>query len=270
MKASLLTPDLLAPGDQKSASLDPSQFMWTRIRSTDDPLFKTAYAELWAEFGAKHEMESREILAARFKQNRAMRYELVLAQKGGAVAAIRDHTAIWFEGAVIVHLSHLLVAPEWRRSGLAGWMRAVPLITANDFAPEPATPDAIITLVGEMEYDDGSDPRRTVRLTAYERAGFLKIDPATVRYFQPDFRTLIEIDATGGPRPLPFQLIIRQVGREAERTISGAKVRRTVRALYTMYGAQFRPQDMAHPSLSLAQYPDDEAEVALLAPTAAA
>jgi len=91
-----------------------------------------------------------------------------------------------------------------------------------------------------------------------------------VRYFQPDFRPPAEIDASGGPRPLPFQLIIRQVGQENGRTISGAKVRRLVRALYAMYGAQFRPRDMAHPALSLANYPDENAEIALIAPTAVA
>jgi hypothetical protein len=121
-----------------------------------------------------------------------------------------------------------------------------------------------------MEYHDGTDPRRAVRLTAYERAGFLKIDPRVVRYFQPDFRAPAEIDASGGARPLPFQLIIRRVGRETERTIRGADVRHLVRALYTMYDAQFRPQDMAHPALSLAHYPADNTEVALIAPTAVA
>ena len=270
MNASLLTPDLLAPGDGKSAALDPAQFTWAQIRSIDDPLFETAYAALWAEFGATHEMESREVIASRFQSHDAMRYEMVLAQKDGAIAAIRDHTAIWIEGEVIVHLSHLLVAPEWRRSGLAGWMRAVSTLTARDITSANSRPDAAITLVGEMEYDDGSDPRRAVRLTAYERAGFLKIDPAAVRYFQPDFRDPAEIDASGGARPLPFQLIIRQVGLETARTITGGKVRRIVRALHAMYGAQFRPQDMAHPSLSLASYPADNTEVALIAPTAVA
>jgi GNAT superfamily N-acetyltransferase len=263
---SLLTPDLLAPGDQKSASLDPAQFQWSRIRSATDPLFETTYAALWAEFGAANEMETRDIIAARFRQDPSMRYEMVLARKDGAIAAIRDQTAIWFEGEVIVHLS---VAPEWRRSGIAGWMRAVSLLTAREVAAGHGQPDAAITLVGEMEYDDGSDPRRAVRLTAYERAGFLKIDPASVRYMQPDFRPPEEIDASGGAKPLPFQLIIRQVGRESARSIAGAKVRRIVRALHAMYGAQFRPQDMAHPALSLAAYPPDHAEIALVPPTAA-
>ena len=270
MNPSLLTPDLLSPGDQKSALLDPAQFTWNRIRSADDPLFETAYAALWAEFGAAHEMETREVLAARFIASPAMCSEMILARIGETITAVRDQTVIWFEGEIIVHLSHLLVAPEWRRSGLAGWMRAVALLSARDMASAQGKPDANLTLVGEMEYDDGTDPRRTVRLTAYERAGFVKIDPRTVRYFQPDFRPPSEIDASGGARPLPFQLILRRVGRETQTTITGAEVRRIVRALYAMYGAQFRPQDMAHPALNLTQYPADNTEVALIAPTAVA
>ena len=270
MNPSLLTPDLLAPGDQKSALLDPAHFTWHRIRSADDPLFETAYAALWAEFGAAHEMETREVIAARFTADPARCYEMILARAGEMIAAVRDQTVMWFEGGIIVHLSHLLVAPEWRRSGLAGWMRAAALLSARAMAHVNGKPDATITLVGEMEYDDSTDPRRAVRLTAYERAGFLKIDPRTVRYFQPDFRPPSEIDARGGARPLPFQLILRRVGRETESTITGAEVRRIVRALYAMYGAQFRAQDMAHTALSLAKYPADNTEIALLAPTALA
>ena len=270
MNPSLLTPDLLSPGDQKSALLDPAKFTWNRIRSADDPLFETAYAALWAEFGAAHEMETREVLAARFVASPAMRSEMFLARVGETIAAVRDQTVLWFEGEIIVHLSHLLVALEWRRSGLAGWMRAVALLSARDMAAAQGTPDANITLVGEMEYDDGTDPRRAVRLSAYERAGFLKIDPRAVRYFQPDFRTHSEIDAVGGAHPLPFQLILRRVGRETESAITGTEVRRIVRALYAMYGAQFRAQDMAHPALSLDIYPADHTKIALIAPTAVA
>ena len=270
MDPALLTPDLLAPGDGKAASLDPAQFTWSRIRSCDNPIFEKAYAALWAEFGEAHEMETRDVLAGRFAADGDLCSEMIVAQSAGTIAAVRDQTAIWFESEIIVHLSHLLVAPEWRRSGLAGWMRAVSILAARDLAAAHKCPDAPITLACEMEYDDGSDPRRAVRLIAYERAGFLKIDPRAVRYFQPDFRPPAEIDASGGARPLPFQLLLRRVGSETQTTITGAGVRRIVRALYAMYGAQFRPRDMAHPALSLADYPDENTGVALIAPTEAA
>jgi len=261
------TPDLLAPGDQKSAALHPAQFSWARVRDRADPLFQLAYLALWREFGAAHEMESADVLEGRFAFGRDMRYEMVVAGSDGEIAAVRDHTAIWMDGEVVVHLSHVLVIEQWRRSGLAGWMRAAPVLLARDLAEEHGDPRAGITLVGEMEYDDGSDPKRSVRLLAYERAGYLKVDPSRVKYYQPDFRSPEEIDASGGARPLPFQLIVRQVGRESERTITGARVRRIVRALYAMYGGQFRAPDMAHPNLQLGGYPDDGAEIPLIPPT---
>lgn len=260
-----LRADMLAPGDGKSAALDPALFDWTRICAREDGDFERAYAALWGEFGEAGEMESREVIAGRFAMGAAMRYELVMVSRDGALAAVRDHTAIWAEGEVVVHLSHVLVAPEWRRSGLAGWLRAVPIVAARAVAAAHGAADEAVTLVGEMEHDDGSDTKRAVRLAAYERAGYRKLD---VRYFQPDFRAPAEMDATGGARPLPFQLIVRRVGREGECAMPGRDVRRIVSALYAMYGAQFRPQDMAHPALSMAALPGDGEMVALLPPTA--
>ena len=270
MDAALLTPDLLAPGGGKSAHLDPRQFAWSQIRSCDDPLFETAYSALWQEFGAANEMEPHGVLAARMREAGRLRCEILLVRAGAEIAAVRDHTAIACDGGIVVHLSHLLVTPAWRRSGLAGWMRAAPILTARELAAASGTPGCNVTLAGEMEYDDGSDPQKALRLLAYERAGFLKIDPHAVKYHQPDFRPPEVIDASGGALPLPFQLIIRRVGRELERAIAGGEVRRIVLALHTMYGAQFRAQDMAHPALNLAHLPGDGAEIALVPPTASA
>lgn len=259
-----LTPDILAPGDSKSAALDPSIYTWTRILSAQEPAFERAYSALWGEFGAAHEMESREVIASRFG---ALDYEMLLVEKDGVFCAVRDHTAVWCDGEVVVHLSHALVAPEQRRSGLAGWLRGAPVISARRLAASHDVPDAPITLVGEMEYDDGSDPKRSIRLLAYARAGYVKVDSAAVRYFQPDFRHCDLIDASGGSEPLPFQLIIRRVGREAETVIHGSDVRRFISALYTIYSAQFRQIEMQHPLLSMERYPAPDAMIALVPPT---
>ncbi len=260
----------LAPGDSKSGALDLAPFEIACIRSTGDPLFELAYARLWEEFGAKDEMERRETLDLRFRLAPRLLYEMVLIRRSGEFVAVRDHSAILTrDGAhAVVHLSHNLVAPAARRTGLAGWLRALPIATAREcLAQAGAGPGARITLVAEMEYPQPGDSARLVRLQAYERAGFLKLDPALVDYYQPDFRAPEVIDATGGARPLPFQLIIRRVGREHERAITGEEARTLVQAINDIYRPQFRPADLAHPLLSLDTYPIGHTLIPLLPPT---
>src|SRR5262249_33753783 len=157
---------------------------------------------------------------------------------------VRDHTVVATERyglpEAVVHLSHALIEPPARRTGLAGWLRAWPLQTARATLAAAGLPvTAPITLVAEMEHPD-SNVDRMVRLQAYEKAGFQKIDSSAVHYFQPDFRPPERIDASGGPRPLPFGLIVRRVGRECDEFVRGAEVRKLVECLYTMYGTSFR------------------------------
>lgn len=215
----------LAPGDGRSATFDFAEMQVSEICSSSDPLFALAYGALAAEFGIGESMELPEVIARRMAwQSRiGMQYGLFLVRDAaGEIAAVRDHTAILSEDrdACTVHLSHLLVAPKWRRSGLAGWMRALPLVTARAFAKP-------VTLVAEM---DGA-----IAEGAYSRAGFLRADPDRIRYFQPDFRLPAEIERSGGPQPVPFKLLIRRVGREHEREIQPGAVRSLVSDLYRMY-----------------------------------
>lgn len=271
MSWSVLTP-YLAPGDAKSAALDLSQFDVVRIRSTEHPLFEEAYSRLWEEFGARDEMERREVLEQRFQLGSRFHYEMILVRAGGEFMAVRDHTATMTRDnlGVVVHLSHNLVAPQARRTGLAGWMRTLPLLAAYECIaanPAPLMLFTPITLLAEMEYPQPGDAAAAIRLQAYERAGFRKIDPQMIHFFQPDFRTPAIIDTTGGPRPLPFQLIVRRVRRELEQVIKGAEVRQLAETLYDIYRPQFRAADMAHPALSLDAYPPDDALIALVPPT---
>jgi hypothetical protein len=268
----------LAPGDTRSSALDLSAFRFDRIRSASDPLFEEAYGYLWLEFGKKDEMESRQALRRRFELAPRMLYEMIHVRRGDAFIAVRDHTAILdHDGqSVLVHLSHNLIATSARRTGLGGWMRALPIAAARECHAANGIPNgrqnglppsARITLVAEMEHPSPDHPDEMVRLRAYEKAGFRKIDPTRVAYYQPDFRTPAEIDAAGEPRPLPFQLVLRRVGREHERVISGGEARRLVQALYEIYSSHFRASDMAHPLLSLDEYPADDATIALVPPT---
>jgi GNAT superfamily N-acetyltransferase len=269
----------LAPGDSKSLELDRQGLEVTRVRSGEDPLFDLAYERLWDEFGHLQEMESREVIEGRLawhpatkKRDFWLRYELMLVLRQGRFVAVRDHTAVVTEKRgsplAVVHFSHVLVDTACRRTGLAGWLRAWPIQTARACLLAAGFPaDSPITLVAEMEHPDPQLPARLTRLASYEKAGFKKVDSTVVSYFQPDFRPPAQIDSTGGPRPLPFGLILRRVGREEEQIIRGAEVREIVECLYRMYGAGFREQDMAVVWRSLRSYPADEVDIPLVAPT---
>jgi hypothetical protein len=272
-------PDDLSAGDARSLALDVSQFEVRRIVESGDPLFDAAYDRLWQEFGALNEMESKEVISHRLGWgpaalfgSRWLRYEMLVVRKQGQLVAVRDHTAVVSAGEgtpqAIVHLSHVLVESSWRRTGLAGWLRAWPIQTARACLEAARFPvSSPITLVAEMEHPQPAFPNRMIRLQAYEKAGFKKLDPSRISYVQPDFRSPEAIDTSGGPRPLPFGLIVRRVGREREQTISGHEVRGMVESLYEMYGTSFRPSDMAVVWKKLEEYPEPSAQIPLVPPT---
>lgn len=267
-------PDL-APGDTKSAEKDWSAVQLFRIDHPEHPLFDAAYQHLWDQFGPIFEVESREVLLKRLnwaKEFGDLVYEMDLIMSGHDFVGVRDHSAILIEfhgePAVVVHMSHNLVAPAWRRTGIAGWLRALPVETARHcLETNQKAKDSAIVLAGEMEYPDPQNEATLIRLKAYEKAGYLVVDPAIVNYFQPDFRPPEEIDRSGGPAPLPFLLVLRRVGREAERTITGEEVRAIVTGLYRMYGQDFRESDMAPLLRQLPDYPSDGAIIPLIHPS---
>jgi hypothetical protein len=274
-----LLADDLAPGDRSAAAFDWSGRRIVRIQRVGHPLFAVAYGCLWDEFGARGEMETREVIAARLAwhpsrpiADHALLYEMLVVAQGDEILAVRDHTAIVARpradraARVLVHLSHLLIMPRLRGSGLSGWLRALPIQTARECA-ELATGRAAsdVTLVAEMEPPDAGAAAVSARLRSYQRAGFTKIDPVLAPYCQPDFRTAEAIDAST-VHPLPLVLVIRRVGHEAESWLSGAEVRETVAGLYTMYGATMRAAHMAPLWRLHADLPAAEARVTLRAP----
>jgi GNAT superfamily N-acetyltransferase len=276
MQHFVFDPADLAPGDSRSRDFDFNRIEVHRISSRNDPLFTEAYSALWEQFGPANELESPDVLerrlawpSGRVHSGCALRYDLLLLKGEGKFIGVRDHTAIADDQSVTVHLSHVLVAPAFRRTGLAGWLRALPLQTArtclHDAGLSPTLP---ITLAAEMEYSDASDPSRHVRLAAYERAGFRKADPSVIRYHQPDFRAARVIDQTGGPIPIPFQLILRRVGREADDSVDAGEVQHIVAQLYHIYGREFREKDMATMWQQLESYPVAGTRIPLILPTA--
>jgi len=271
----------LASGDGKALELDRRGLMISAVRSASDPQFGIGFEALWNEFGSQGEMESQEVIARRLGWapatsvgGRWLRYEMILVRHQGEFVAVRDHTAVVTNetsptgpGAV-VHLSHVLIHPTWRRTGLAGWLRAWPIQTARVCLFRAGCPvTSPITLVAEMEHPDPQFPNRLIRLAAYEKAGFKKVASDLVNYFQPDFRSPARIDATGGPQPLPFGLVIRRVGREEEDFISGEELKQLVQSLYHMYATGFRERDMTLLWQKLEEYPPGATRVPLVPAT---
>ncbi len=277
MLAPWMTAADLAPGDAKSAALDQAGFELHRVRAESDPRFRVAFDALWAEFGASGEMERAEVIARRLAwepreqtNGCALLYELLLVTRGGELVAVRDHTAIVRAGfpMAVVHLSHNLVAPAHRRTGIAGWLRALPVQAARAcLAARGHPPGGPIVLAAEMEPAEPANEARTIRLAAYEKAGYKKIDPAEIPYLQPDFRPPEEIDASGGPKPLPLNLLVRLVGDESRATLAADEARGIVESLYRMYAADFRPADMAIVWENFEGFPTGDRPIALPPPT---
>ena len=273
-----MIPEHLAPGDARSLEGDWADMELHRITSPEDPFFSQAFGALSAEFGDAGEMEQASVIARRMQwlpeqmiNGASMQYALQLVTRRGEFVAVRDHTVIILESepGAVVHLSHNLVSPDWRRSGIAGWMRALPVATAMDSIQTLRLPSASpVTLVGEMEHFDPTRSATLVRLTAYEKAGFKMVDPELVSYLQPDFRDPAEIDISSGPQPLPLTLMLRRMGHEAEGFVSGAEILHNVKALYKMYAAEFRSADMYQVYESLKNYPAAGARIPLKPPTA--
>jgi hypothetical protein len=271
----------LAPGDRKSTSFATDNITFHSVESIEDPLFETAFNTLTEFFGARMEMETRSVLKQRLAWNAAplipkqslLHYSMILALDSKKnVAAVRDYSAIVplapEPPRITLHLSHLWIHPTHRRTGLAGWMRALPLETGRTLlAQAHHSLDAPITLVAEMELPDGKDAERNLRLLAYEKAGFLKVDPRVVPYLQPDFRDPSQIDASGAPEPIPMALIIRRVGRENETSAPASFIRSIIHDLYTLYSKTFRSCDMAPLWDRWRTLPSGPTPISLLPPT---
>jgi GNAT superfamily N-acetyltransferase len=278
----LLAADL-APGDREVARRDWTDLTVHRVRGAGDPELAPAWERLWAEFGRKGGMETLPVIRARLAWEpgrpvggAALLYELLVLRRGGAVAALRDHSAVVRldaadrprPGPVVVHLSHALVEPAHRGSGLAGWLRALPLQAARRCAAVAGCPsDTPIVLAAEMEAPDPGDPARAARLRSYARAGFRKVDPAVARYAQPDFRPP-EVLAHSAPRPLPLDLVVRRVGREDEGRMPAPEVAAVVEAIYAVYAVHVPAAALDPLRADAARWASSQASFRLLPPLA--
>lgn len=265
-----------APGDRAARHEAWPGFSCHRIHDPADPFFETAFGLLWDQFHPHGEMETRETILARLARRGQSTpdgfradYELVLVLEGDRPAAARDFTVIlsprFRELGALVHLSHNLVLPSWRRCGLAAWMRALPMAVARQTLPPEDLPSggARVALAAEMEAPDPAIEDTLIRLKAYGKAGFRKVDPSCVHFLQPDFRAP-ELIANDEERPLPMQLVLRLLPEPEQPWIDGALVREIVTGLYDMYALEFREEFMDKVRNSLAGYPREAEKIVLV------
>ncbi|WP_437724505.1 hypothetical protein [Sorangium sp. So ce861] len=261
------------------------------VEAQDDAAFDEGYRALDEVFGPKGEIERREVLAAWFAGQHTdpaapieARYHMLLARSvdDGRLAGVRDGYVTLDRAArrCVVLLSHALVLPAYRRSGLAALLRAAPVALARR-ALEGAGlggGGAEVMLAAEMEAVDPDDRDTVVRLVAYGRAGFAIIPPAVLPYAQPDFRDLAALGVA--PVPLPLLAVVRQVGEEGRDDIPRARAESFLRHYQAVHAAEVSQGELAPirdnalarlaafpgERVPLIRIPDGTAEIAGFAP----
>ena len=215
-----------APCERPAAAAAAERLRVAAVAGAHDPAFAPAWGLLAAEFLDRGELEAPEEMAALlaaglvdYGHGRAGTYHLFAAWEGDTLVGVRDCYVDLDApaGHGLISLAHCVVAPAWRRRGLAALLRALPLalgraeLRARAGRPVPAL------AVAEMEPPSASDPASIVRLIAYGRAGFAALDPRRVPYAQPDFRAdpppahlgipllgvVRVLDLPGSPGPAP-------------------------------------------------------------------
>jgi 4-aminobutyrate aminotransferase/(S)-3-amino-2-methylpropionate transaminase len=268
-QASFLALSDVAPGER----LDKVAAAWERfvIREADSAAaFDEGFSTLFRAFGPTGEIERRETLEAWFRAGslsapdapiRASYHLLLARDEGGVLAAVRDCfvTVDRAKKRSVVLLSHTLVLPAYRRTGLAALLRAVPAGLARRALADAGAPGGEILLAAEMEMVTPKDRDSVVRMLAYGRAGFRIVPPEALPYAQPDFRDLAVIG--GEPVPLPFLAVVRQVGHEDRSDLTRERAEAIVRHLQAVHACHCRPSDLVpiheHALGRLARYRHD-------------
>lgn len=237
----------------------------------DEGSFHRGYTLLHDEFGPEGEIERRETLLAWHRGEIAPpgpirpAYHMVLVYDGtGALAGVRDcFTAVDLdEGLVVVLLSHALVLPAWRRSGVATALRTVPVALAREAwrsaGGDPALPPRIL-LFAEMEMASPADRQAVTRFLSYGRAGFRALPPAALPYAQPDFSDPTAL--RGDPRPLPFVCLVRTPGADDRESLARPEVVAMVRHIQAIHAGHSPPEHLApirdHALTTLSRWPGD-------------
>jgi hypothetical protein len=166
---------------------------------------------------------------------------LVCRDADGALAGARDCFVIrQGEGPWVVLLSHVLIGPAWRRSGLGALLRAAPVALLRAAGAQDGDERV---LAAEQELIDPADEASIVRQLAYGRAGFSALNPQVFPYAQPDFRP--HAVAAADPKPVPMMLTLRRLGLESADEAPAALAWAVLDAFDTIHGEHCLPGDLA-------------------------
>lgn len=211
------------------------------------PEFEEVYAFLDAEFGPKNELEAKGTILgwlgrAGVQDGLFVAYHLLSCRDAdGALAGARDCFVIRRgEGPWVVLLSHVLVGPAWRRSGLGALLRAAPVALLRAAGAQDHEERV---LAAEQELIDPADEASIVRQLAYGRAGFSALNPQVFPYAQPDFRP--HAVAAADPRPVPMMLTLRRLGLEHAPEAPAALAWAVLDAFDVVHGEHCLPGDLA-------------------------
>ena len=242
--------------DRAKACAAAEQFRLEVLTDPDSSAFDRAYRMLDEFFGPRGELEERSALArfARegmipYGQRVEGNYRLVAAWDGDVLAGVRD-CYIDIDpkvGVCLTALSHVLIAPAYRRTGLGALFRAFPVtlarqITADRLGSHHGLP---ILIAAEMEPADPENPDTLIRLLAYGRSGFRVMDPRRVPYSQPDFRDVVALGLEH--LALPLLPVLRWVDHPHATEIPGWLAAAYPR-LFHMAHYTYLPVDRVKPS----------------------
>lgn len=218
-----LQPEDIAAPERNERSLEALQrFRIVEVTGPGEE-FDRAYSLLWEEFGARGELEKPEVLLREMagrpsKPGVVFSYHLLNFYEGDRIAGIRDVFAVCFPERrfCYVLLSHSLVLPPWRRSGLGALIRAAPAAAGRRAVRQVGIPEneSEILLMAEMDPVNPQVDATVIRLLAYGTNGYRVVPPQWLPYIQPDFSGWKADGRT--PKPVPLMIVFRRVGREKE------------------------------------------------------
>lgn len=201
-------------------------------------------------------------------------YEMVvLTDEMNNIVGVRDHTVIIknnyeinSDEFAVVHLSHILITEKSRAKCNGFLSDEYPEATAREMIQLIGLDkDTPIILVAEVEPLQPGNKERERRLRIFRALHYKPVDPNTIYYVQPDFRSPEEIDSAGdSPQPLPLILLIKQIQQRENNEIATDVVKHIVNCLYKMYEKGMKAEHVKCVYDTLATYPTDNTAVSLL------